>query len=102
MLASASSSAIAAIALLSLGGGYALLAGLWIFVFREKPQERVARREREAALMRLHQSAMAPEPGERAGGQASPDTAPPVQAPSTGHLRPLQIDRRRVSRFRRR
>lgn len=102
MLASASSTAVAVIGMLSLVGGYALLAALWVFVFREKPQERVARREREATLMRLYQSATAPAPSERPSAQSAPDTTPSVEAPATGHLRPLHIDRRRVGRFRRR
>jgi len=102
LLASASSTAVAAISVLSLVGGYALLAALWIFVFREKPQERAARRDREAALMRLHQSASSAEPTERPAATSSPAASPATEAPTTGHLRPLHIDRRRVKRFRRR
>lgn len=102
MVASASSTAVAAIGVLSLVGGYALLAALWVFVFREKPLERVARREREAALMSLHQSTVAPEQSGRPAVSSSSDAGMATDAPATGHLRPLHIDRRRVSRFRRR
>ncbi len=102
MVASASSTAIAAIGVLSLVGGYVLLAALWVFVFREKPQERVARREREAALMRLHQSASAPDHSGRQPASSPADADVTADAPAAGHLRPLHIDRRRVSRFRRR
>ena len=82
------STGIAVLALISMIGGYALLAALWIFVFREKPAEKRARRAREEAA-------------QRAAGQTSHAPASPRED-TMSHGRPPEIERRAGGRFRRR
>ena len=48
LLGDATTTAIGAAAVASMIFGYVLLAGLWYFVFREKPQAKRERLEREA------------------------------------------------------
>ena len=93
------SAAIAAIAVVSMAIGYALLAGLWYFVFRRSPEDREADRRAEQAR------AEAVRQWRPATGRASEPSAPDdVHAPADGrvHVRPLHIDRPAGSRFRRR
>lgn len=102
---SAGSFGIAVISLITMILGYGLLLVLWLFVFREKPAEKAARRnrviadEREAAL----RAAGHPDnPGARhnddrvdADGLVADESLP-------RHGRPLKIEPRPGPRFRRR
>ena len=78
---SGNNAAIAAIGLVSMVAGYLLLAALWYFVFRQKPEEKeAARREQEAR--------------DRAAGRLDlPDAATP-QAPLIGITDADLVDRR--------
>lgn len=85
---------LAIIAVVSMVGGYILLAALWFFVFREKPAERAERLRQEAAAMQA--AAQGPahadswdEPGLRAGHERL-------------EIERREIERRAGSRFRRR
>lgn len=91
------SAAIAALALVSMVIGYALLAGLWYFVFRRSPAEREADRlAREARAEAVRQW--------RPSTGATRDDEPKAAAPASTrvHGEPLRIQRTRGSRFRRR
>ena len=93
------SAAIAGLALVSMVGGYLLLAALWYFVFRRSPQEREADRAtqqaREEAVRNWRPAGAPPRDGE-------PD-AVAQPTPSRRHNgQPLRIERTRGPRFRRR
>jgi hypothetical protein len=90
-------SAIAVISLLSIVAGYALLAGLWYFVFRQNPKDKEA--ERRAAERR---GSSPPAPPTDSRPRASPSastTSPGRHAASDDGARLAQ---RRGPRFRRR
>ena len=103
---SGNNAAVAAIGVVSMGIGYAFLAGLWYFVFRRSPAEREAERalrEARAEAVRQWRPATAENPA--TDGHAATEVTADVHTPpagARGHGRPLQIDRRPGSRFRRR
>lgn len=92
----ASTTVISIVSAVSLALGWGLLAGLWFFVFREKPGEKRARLEREARLLRM--AAGEPEPED-----VREEELVGVRArTSREHQLPRAIERRAGSRFRRR
>jgi hypothetical protein len=98
---STSSFAIAVLSLVTIVLGYALLMVLWFYVFREKPQEKEARRQREAAAMRAaghpdNAVARGNDDDRVDAGRVVADESPPR------HGRPLKIEPRMGTRFRRR
>ena len=93
------STAIAAVAVVSMAIGYALLAGLWYFVFRRSPEDREAERRAEQARAEAVRQ-WRPATGRTPGPAAPDDLHPP--AGGRVHVRPLHIDRPAGSRFRRR
>jgi hypothetical protein len=86
-----SSFGIAVLSLISMVLGYGLLMVLWFYVFREKPEEKAARREREAAALRAAQH-----PDNSTARRVVADETPPRYG------RPLKIEPRTGPRFRRR
>jgi hypothetical protein len=103
VLGSATGTGLAIIAMVSLVGGYILLAGLWYFVFREKPAERAERRRREAAAMHAAGYGDSGEENVADLSQARGPVARAAAAEGPGaHRQRLEIDRPSGSRFRRR
>jgi len=93
------SAAIAGLAVVSMVIGYAVLAGLWYFVFRRSPAEREADRqaqESRAEAVRQWRPAVGPKHDDQS-------TAARSSSPS-GRIngQPLRIERTPGSRFRRR
>ena len=84
--------AIAILGLISMIGGYLLLAGLWYFVFRRKPHEREAEREAQLAREQAVLAAQAVDPRPLDEGHER----------SALHGRRLEIDRSPSPRFPRR
>ena len=72
--------AIAVLGLITMVGGYLILAALWWFVFRQRPEDRVAEREAQQARDEAHEAGRDP----------------------ALHGRRLQIERSPSPRFRRR
>lgn len=86
--------AIAAVGLLSIAIGYALLAALWFFVFRQKPEERDAERRAHAEALERRRAASA------ASAAPTPTPTPPDRPdPPRGAAK---LERRPGPRFRRR
>lgn len=93
------SAAIAGLALASMIIGYALLAGLWYFVFRRSPAEREADRqaqEARAEAVRQWRPAVGPTRGD------TPKPAAAARPNGRINGQPLRIERTPGSRFRRR
>jgi len=93
------SAAIAALALVSMVIGYAVLAGLWYFVFRRSPEEREADRQAQQAraeAVRNWRPAVGPETDDPSVSRGSGTPSGRING------QPLRIERPTGSRFRRR